>query len=100
MEPTLQANEVIVDETPELSILEIVEDLVGQVDKEWTPYMVATLANSVFEAVEFDKKIPTQMMYTYDNNGMIVKGTKKARRFTGAQVTEFMVAYITRTINK
>jgi len=81
------------------------EDLVAEIVEaakkdEWGPYAIATAANQVFKALEFNKEIPPQMMYTYDKNGMIVKGNKSKKRYTNDEVAEFLVKYVTRTTSK
>jgi hypothetical protein len=83
------------------TVEEIVADLVDEANPaEWTPYTVHTIVNGAFEVLEHPRRIPPQMMYTYDNNGLIVKGVKKARRFTRDQVKAFATKFVTRQINR
>src|SRR3954468_3402119 len=59
-----------------------------------TPYRIAILINGAFEVLGSDKRIPTQYMYNYDRNGMIVKGKKGAKAYTVDEVRAFMTKYV------
>jgi hypothetical protein len=74
---------------------EIVDEIVTE-SEEQTAYRVAVAVNQVFEAVGSEKRVPTQMMYNYTRNGMIVKGKKgsaKEIRYTRTEVLEYVTKF-------
>lgn len=75
----------------------------GQVEG-FTAYQIHSIVNAMLEAQgRADLKIIPQMMYNYDRNGMIVKGTKnvtKTRTFTTAEVEEFTAKFVSNRIKK
>jgi hypothetical protein len=91
----------VVEETPEMVLEDIVKEIVGE-KSEYTAYSIATIINKVFEATLTDKKIPTQMMYQYTRNGMIVKGKKGAAseiRYTVEEVNAFVNKYTSKHVD-
>jgi len=89
-------------ETEETETVEIdLEDVVAEVVEEgWekgsetaTPYRIAILINKVFQATYTEKQIPTQYMYSYDRNGIIVKGKKGVKAYTKDEVLAFVNKY-------
>jgi hypothetical protein len=90
-------------EATELSVEEIVSELVGTAFGDQatiTCYKIATVINGVFEATGTAKKIPTQMMYNYDRNGLIVKGKKGVKAYTKDEVTTYVTKYTNKYIGK
>jgi len=81
--------------TVETVLGELVQAAFGT-DETITPYKIATVINGVFRIMGAEKRIPTQMMYNYDRNGLIVKGKKGAKAYTRDEVT----AYVTKYTNK
>lgn len=71
---------------------ELVEDI--------TPYRVHELANVLFDRLGSEYRVRPQMMYNYDRNGLIVKGLKDAKRYTAAQVAEFLARFVSRNVKK
>lgn len=67
-------------------------------DETVTPYKIATIINKTFEVMGAEKRIPTQMMYNYDRNGMIVKGKKSVKAYTKDEVTAYVNKYTTKHI--
>jgi hypothetical protein len=90
-----------IDETEatvlDLTLLgEVIEELTQTLTDENTAFTVATQINKVFKAVGHDRVIPTQMMYNYTRNGMIVKGKKGSGatiRYTKEEVQTYVLKY-------
>ena len=81
----------------ELTPAQIISELVGTAfgdNTTVTPYKVATIINGAFEVLGVAKVIPTQMMYNYARNGLIVKGKKGAKAYTQSEVTAFVTKYV------
>jgi hypothetical protein len=65
-----------------------------------TPYKIATIINKAFEVTNTEKRIPTQMMYNYDRNGLIVKGKKGVKAYTKDEVQTYVVKYTSKYISE
>lgn len=88
---------VVEEETTEITVDQIVKELVDTLSEPITAYKIAVVINKSFEVLGIEKTIPTQMMYNYTKNGMIVKGKKgKASdiRYTKEEVATFATKYI------
>lgn len=85
-----------VEESAPLTIEEIVQSLTEDMGESITPYAIHRVINSTFEVLGVQKEIRPQMMYNYDRNGLIVKGSKGIKKYTNLQVQEFAVKYVTK----
>jgi hypothetical protein len=97
----VESAEETVLEVPTLP--EIVAELVGTEQKEFTAYSVATFVNKTFEVLGNEKRVPPQMMYNYTRNGLVAKGKKgKATdiRYSNDEVQAFVNKYVGKQINK
>jgi hypothetical protein len=95
--------EDIESEVTEVTLEDIVEALTETVfgdDETITPYKVHKIVNGAFEAMESDLRIPPQMMYNYDRNGMIAKGKKGAKAYNKDEVKAFALKYTNKKLNK
>ena len=92
---------VLETETSETQTLdEMVQDLVDEIGHDQvTPYGIHTVINTILEAYGAKMIIP-QHMYNYDRNGMIVKGSKGQKRYSGSEVTAFVVKFVSKRINQ
>lgn len=97
----LETEEVVETVEDELTVESVVTELVGTLTEPITAYKIANVINGTFKVFEYEKVIPTQMMYNYTKNGLIVKGKKgKASeiRYTKEEVIEFAVKYVSKFI--
>jgi hypothetical protein len=88
------------EEAP-LTLESVVEELVTVAFGEnatVTPYKIATVINGTFEALGNEKRIPTQMMYNYDRNGLIVKGKKSTKAYDMDEVTKYVTKYTSKFV--
>ena len=99
--------DVTVDEqNPNVEATSVLDDLVRDLvfgagtSEEMTPYLVHSIVNTVFEALEVEYRVRPQMMYNYDRNGLIVKGQKGKKRFTRDEVLDFVTRFVNRNINR
>ena len=84
------------EETVELD--QMVEDLANEFGHDQiTPYGIHSVINTVLETYGVKPIIP-QMMYNYDRNGMIVKGSKGQKRYTRSEVTAYVIKFVTKRI--
>lgn len=87
--------------TTELTVESVVTELVSTLEEEVTAYKIATVVNGTFTVMGNEKRIPTQMMYNYTRNGLIVKGKKgsaKEIRYTKEEVKSFVVKYVNKFV--
>jgi hypothetical protein len=90
---TVLAEDLETEETTlETVVAELVETVFGA-DETISPYKIAKVINGTFEAVGNTKRIPPQMMYNYDRNGMIVKGRKGSKEYNKDEVTTYVLKY-------
>lgn len=87
-------------ETTEIDFVEAFVTVAFGDDDTITPYKIAVIVNKVFEANEHAKRIPPQMMYNYDRNGIIAKGIKGAKAYNKTQVTEFVTKFTNKHLAK
>jgi len=88
-----------VDETEEsgtFSIEELARDIVSDMGDEISPYKIATVVNTVLEALGAEKRVRPQMTYNYDVNGLIVKGVKGKKKYTRDEVVAWVTKYATK----
>ncbi len=88
------------ESTTEVSIEELVLDIVSALPSEVTPYQIHSVVNTVFDALGAGKSVRPQMMYNYAKNGLIVKGAKDRKRFSQDEVIAFAVKYVTKHTSK
>jgi hypothetical protein len=90
---------VLETETEETQDLDdMVQDLVTEVGHDQiTPYGIHTIINTILAAYDVKTIIP-QHMYNYDRNGMIVKGQKGQKRYSGSEVTAFVIKFVSKRI--
>jgi len=76
-----------------------VEQLIHRGESEgWTAYGIAKLVNAMLKA-EGLPEIRSQMVYNYDRQGMVVKGTRNVtatRTFTTEEAKRFAERYVER----
>jgi len=97
----LFTNEVV-ETTPELTPESIVAELTDTLTDENTAYVVWKIVTGAFKVLGVEKNVPSQMMYNYTRNGMIVKGKKgsaKEIRYTKDEVKAFATKYVTKYAN-
>lgn len=87
-----------VEEPKEITLQDIVRQLVETMGNEITAYGIHSLVNATFKAKGVEKEIRPQMMYNYARNGMIVKGFKGTRLYTQVEAYEFVVKYTAKRI--
>jgi hypothetical protein len=87
-----------VEETTLPTHEEIVKALVATLPEVVTPYGIAKVINGVFKATETDKEIPSQMMYNYSRNGLVVKGKKGCKEYTHEETVAFVTKYTAKYI--
>ena len=94
----VETAETVVEETvEELTVADAIDSLLAVAFdgvETVTPYKIATLINGTFEVLGVAKRIPTQMMYNYDRNGMIVKGKKGVKAYSKDEVQTYMNKYV------
>lgn len=90
-------NEVISSETT--VSLEMSLEKVFKSDM-YTPYAISRDMNVYFTQNGISKEIRPQMMYSYDKNGLIVKGQKNRKKYTKKDVIQFVASYIRRNADK
>jgi hypothetical protein len=98
----IEIESVEAEETEELTVESVIGELVGTLEDQNTAFRVATVINKAFQILGIEKEIPTQMMYNYTRNGMIVKGKKgKASeiRYTKDEVAAFATKYVNKHTN-
>lgn len=79
----------------------LVEGIVEETDRDiHTPYQVHVIVNLVLQGLGTDYRVRPQMMYNYDRNGMIVRGSKSKMRFTNDEVIEFVTRFTERNRNR
>jgi hypothetical protein len=101
-ENQIAAIEIETAEDEEMSVESVIEELVATAFGEnptITPYKIATIINGTFEVVGAEKRIPTQMMYNYDRNGLIAKGVKGSKAYDKEQVTTYVTKYVSKHTN-
>ena len=102
---TILVEDVEIEESEELTVESVVGELTETAfgtDEEVTAYKIANVVNGAFKVLEIAKVIPTQMMYNYTRNGMIVKGKKgsaKEIRYTKDEVKAFATKYVNKYAN-
>jgi len=97
----MSVKQIIIADIELGSLVEGMLETVG--DSDHTAYRVAVLVNGVFETAGVEKRIPTQMAYTYTRNGLIAKGKKgKASeiRYTNDEVRDFVVKYCSKHLQE
>lgn len=87
-------------ETEDIDFVEAFVTVAFGEDTTITPYKIAVIVNKVFEANENTKRIPPQMMYNYDRNGLIAKGIKGAKAYNKDQVTAFVTKFTNKYLAK
>jgi|SRR5689334_4531858 len=98
----MSENTVTEIETAEITLDDIVRSVVGS-ETDVTAYKIATYVNKVFIITHTEKQVPTQMMYNYTRNGMIVKGKKgsaKEIRYTNEEAVAFVTKYTQKYISE
>lgn len=86
----------------EITLPEIVQSVIGT-ETDVTAYKIAVYVNKVFTITGTEKQVPTQMMYNYTRNGMIVKGKKgsaKEIRYTNEEAVAFVTKYTSKYISE
>lgn len=84
-----------------VTVAQLVSDIVaGMTPEAWTPYQVSTVVNKALEAVGTEYRVRPQMMYNYDRNGMIVRGSKDKKRFTEDEVIAFATRFVEKNQNR
>jgi len=84
-----------------VNVADLVRDLVDAITvDEITPYLVHSVINAAMEALDSEYRVRPQMMYNYARNGLVVKGSKGAKRFTRDEVCDFVVRFVNRQIQK
>lgn len=100
---SILVEDIETEETEELTVEETVTELVEALkDENVTAYGVWTVVMGAFKVLEIEKTVPSQMMYNYTRNGMIVKGKKgsaKDIRYTKDEVKAFATKYVTKHAN-
>lgn len=97
--PGAEETEIVVadEEDTVLAAADVIDELIKTAFGESatvTPYKIATIINGTFKVLGVEKQIPTQMMYNYDRNGMIVKGKKSVKSYDKDEVTAFVTKYV------
>ncbi len=88
-------------ETEETTLETVVEELtetVFQGSETITPYKVWKVTMGTLEAMGSTKTVPSQMMYNYDRNGLIVKGKKGVKSYNKDEVKTFVTKYVQKHI--
>jgi len=93
-------------EVPVVRVAGSIEGLVREIvdglplDDEISPYRIHVIVNLVLDVVNPAYQVRPQMMYNYAKNGLIVKGEKGNKKFTKANVIDFVTRFVTRNASK
>lgn len=102
-EQQLELFEVDPSKIAQIDVRQLVTDIVDELassNAEFTAYRVSVAVNLALQELNSEYRVRSQMMYNYDRNGMIVRGSKDRKRFTRDEVIEFVVRFVERNRSK